>query len=168
MEGIKDMVFCGEIVLQINIAKRASKRLEATKDNFDQIEVWCSIQSILVAAGNVSKILLPPEKKYKLRGKRLQQMLEVKNDNVLLDRKFRNNFFEHYDSRIEEWFSNNPTGIYIDLAMNPSFPRRNLNSHRGYNSFNNTLEFRGEILDLDAILTAMEKIFENCKQYTLT
>lgn len=168
MEGIKDMAFCGEIVLQVKIAKRAAERLEATKENFDQIEVWCSIQSILVAAGNISKILSPPDKKYKSRGKRLQQMLKVENNNILLDRNFRNNFFEHYDSRIDEWFSKNPTGVYIDLAMNPSFPERNLNTHRGYNSFNNTLEFRGEILDLKAILVAMEKIFENCKPYTLT
>lgn len=168
MNVIQDMAFCGEIVLQVKIARRAAERLEATNDNFDHVEVWCSIQSILVAAGNVSKILSPPDKKYKMRGERLRQVLNVEDDSVLLDRKFRNNFFEHYDSRIDEWFINNPTGVYIDLAMNPSFPGRNLNSHRGYNSFNNTLEFRGEILDLDALLMAMEKIFENCKPYTLT
>lgn len=168
MDEIKDMAFCSEIVLQVKIARRANERLEATKENFDRIEVWCSIQSILVAAGNVSKILLPPDKKYKLRGERLRQMLKVENDNVLLNRKFRNNFFEHYDSRIDEWFSNNPSAVYIDLAMNPSFPGQNLNSHRGYNSFNNTLEFRGEILDLNTISIALEKIFENCKPYTLT
>jgi hypothetical protein len=168
MNGIQYMAFCSEIVLQVKIARRANERLEATKDNFDHIEVWCSIQSILVAAGNISKILSPPNKKYKTRGDRLRQMLKVENDCVLLDRKFRNSFFEHYDSRIDEWFGKHPTGVYIDLAMNPSFPGRNLNTHRGYNSFNNTLEFRGEILDLDAILIAMEKIFENCKSYTLT
>lgn len=168
MEGIQDMTFLGEIVLQVKIARRANERLEATKDNFDNIEVWCSIQSILVAAANVSKILSPTGKKYKLRGDRLRQMLKVEDDCVLLDRKFRNSFFEHYDSRIDEWFEKHPTGVYIDLAMNPSFPRRNLNTHRGYNSFNNTLEFRGEILDLNDILKALEKIFENCKPYTLT
>ncbi|WP_445719316.1 hypothetical protein [Flavobacterium sp.] len=167
MNGIQDMAFCSEIVLQVKIARRASERLEATKDNFDHIEVWCSIQSIFVAAGNISKILSPPDKKYKLRGDRLRQMLKVEEDCVLLDRKFRNNFFEHYDSRIEEWFEKYPTGKYVDLAMNPSFSGRNLNTHRGYNLFNNTLEFRGEILDLDSILIAMEKIFENCKSYTL-
>jgi hypothetical protein len=168
MNEIQDMAFCGEIVLQVKIARRANERLEATKDNFDHIEVWCSIQSILVAAGNISKILSPPDKKYKLRGDRLRQMLKVEDNCVLLDRKFRNSFFEHYDSRIDEWFEKHPTVAYIDLAMNPSFPGRNLNAHRGYNSFNNTIEFRGEILDLNAILRAMEKIFENCKPYTLT
>lgn len=168
MKGIQDMTFLGEIVLQVKIARRSAERLEATKDNFDNIEVWCSIQSILVAAGNISKILWPPDTKYKKRGERLRKILEVDDDNVLSSRKFRNNFFEHYDARIEEWFSNHSSGVYIDLAMNPSFPRRNLNSHRGYNSFDNTLEFRGEKLDLNDILNAMENIFENCKPFTLT
>lgn len=168
MNGIQDLAFCDEIVLQVKIARRASERLEATKDNFDHVEVWCSIQSILVAAGNISKVLSPPDKKYKLRGDRLRQMLKVEDDCVLLDRRFRNSFFEHYDSRIDEWFEKPPTRVYIDLAMNPSFPGLNLKPNRGYNSFNNTLVFRGEILDLEAILIAMEKIFENCKSYTLT
>jgi hypothetical protein len=167
MKGIEDMVFLGEIVLQSKIARRAAERLEATQHNFDNVEVWCSIQSILVTAGNVSKILWPSNKKYKMRGERLRQMLKVQDDNILSDRKFRNHF-EHYDSRIEDWFSKQSQGVYIDLAMNPSFPGRNLNSHRGYNSFNNTLEFRGEILNLNDILKALELIFENCKIYTLT
>lgn len=168
MKEIQDLTFLSEIVLQVKIATRSAKRLEATKDNFDNIEVWCSIQSILGAAGNISKILWPPDKKYKLRGERLRKMLEVDDDNALSNRKFRNNFFEHYDARIEKWFSNHSSVVYIDLAMNPSFPGRNLNSHRGYNSFNNTLEFRGEKLDLNVILNAMENIFKNCKPFTLT
>lgn len=161
------MVFLGEIILQAKIAKRAAERLEATQNNFDKIEVWCSIQSILIAAGNVSKILWPPEKKYKVRGQRLREILKVENHSVLFDRKFRNHFFEHYDSRIEEWLNNNPGGAYIDLAMNPSFPGSALNSHRGYNSFNNTLEFRGEILNLDEILRALDEIYNNCRNLCL-
>mgnify|MGYP006175649251 FL=1 len=47
--------------------------------------------------------------------------------------------------------------------MNPSFPGRNLNSHRGYNSFNNILEFRGEILDFNEILNKLKEIRNNCK-----
>jgi len=167
MKGVEDMVFLGEIVLQSKIARRAAERLEATRHNFDNVETWCSLQSILVAAGNVSKILWPTEKKYKMRGERLRQMLKVQNDNILSDRKFRNHF-EHYDSRIEDWFSKQSQGVYIDLAMNPSFPGTNLKSHRGYNSFNNTLEFRGEILDLNETLKALQLIFESCKSYTLT
>ncbi|MEO3408520.1 hypothetical protein AAFN85_31690 [Mucilaginibacter sp. CAU 1740] len=159
MTGLQEMILVGEIVLQSQIAKRAAKRLRGTHDNFDNIETWCSIQSILVSVGNVSKILWPNEK-YKTRGEKLRQLLKVKNDNALSNRKFRNHF-EHYDERIEEYFKFNAQGVYIDLAMNPSlrsgiFGDEPLNTHRGYNSFNNTLVFRDETLDLNDILSAID------------
>lgn len=58
-------VYLSEIVFQIKIAQRAANRLPVDPGNFDHIEVWCSIQSILVATGNVSKILWPISKKAK-------------------------------------------------------------------------------------------------------
>lgn len=165
------MVLIGEIALQSKIAQRAAERLRATHDNFDHVETWYSIQSILVAAGNVSKILWPRQK-YKIRGEKLRQMLKVEQDNPLSNRKFRNNFFEHYDERVEEYFQGNSQGVYIDLAMNPSFRSGifgdpPLNTHRGYNSFNNTLVFRDETLDLDEILIALDHIHSNCRSYCL-
>jgi len=170
MNGPQEMILIGEIVLQSKIAQRAAERLRATHDDFDDIETWCSIQSILVAAGNVSKILWPNEK-YKVRGEKLRQLLKVEKDNPLSSRKFRNHF-EHYDERIDEYFEGNAQGVYVDLAMNPSlrsgifgFPP--LNTHRGYNTFNNTLLFRGEVLDLNTILLALENILNNCKSYCL-
>jgi hypothetical protein len=170
MNGLQEMILIEEIVLQSKIAQRAAERLRATHDDFDDVETWCSIQSILVAAGNVSKILWP-NAKYKIRGERLRQLLKVEKDNPLSNRKFRNHF-EHYDERVEEYFQGNSQGVYIDLAMNPSlrsetfgFPA--LNTHRGYNSFNNSLVFRNEILYLDEIFEALDNILNNCKPYCL-
>jgi len=169
MTGLQEMILIGEISLQSKIALRAAERLRATYDNFDHVETWCSIQSILIAAGNVSKILWPKQK-YKIRGEKLRQLLKVENDNPLSNRKFRNNFFEHYDERVEEYFQGNSQGAYIDLAMNPSlksglFNDSPLNTHRGYNSFNNSLVFRNEIFYLDEVLTALDKLLINCKSY---
>lgn len=166
MRGLQDVIFLGEILLQSKIALRAAERLKATQENFDQVEVWCSIQSILVSAGNISKILWPQEKKYKNRGERLRSILKIEEDNILSDRKFRNHF-EHYDSRIEEYFRGETQCVYIDLAMNPSLSGRQLRSHRGYNSFNNTLEFRGQVLDLDKVLISLAEILSKCKAYCL-
>jgi len=167
MDGVQYMIFLGEIALQSKIAKRAAERLNANHNSHDHVEVWCSIQSILGAAANVSKILWP-NKKYAVRGEKLRQLLKVEKDNLLCDRKFRNHF-EHYDERVEEWFENQPKSVYIDLSMNPSL-RTSMpsNDHRGYNAFNNTLLFRGELLDLNEVLKALEEIFENCKPYVLT
>jgi hypothetical protein len=170
MKSFQEMIMVGEIVLQAKIAKRAAERLQATHDNFDHIETWCSIQSILGAAANVSKILWP-DKKYKTRGENLRQFLKVEKDNPLCSRKFRNHF-EHYDERIEEYFQNISGGVYVDLAMNPSmrdpfFPNSTSNTHRGYNSFNNTIVFRGEILDVAELLAALDQILKDCKPWSL-
>jgi hypothetical protein len=165
MKELQEMVFIDEIVLQAKIAQRASERLQASADSTD---VWSSIQSILIAAGNVSKVLWPSHK-YEERGKRLRKLLNVEDNNLLSDRKFRNHF-EHYDERIEEWFNSQSSAVYTDLAMNPSmytFGGMPSNSHRGYNSFSNTLIFRGESLDLGAILDSLQEIKFSCRYYVL-
>lgn len=171
------MAFRSEIILQIKIAKRASERLQIANDNLDSIEVWGAIQSILVATGNVSKILWPA-KINENRGKMLRQMLDVKENNLLSAREFRNHF-EHYDSRLEEFFKKQGDGgiHYEDLAMNPSMRVMGLgmdavtememaiaNVHRGYNAFNNTLIYRGDILGIDKLMDALEDIHDACKR----
>ncbi|KKX46446.1 hypothetical protein [Sphingobacterium sp. IITKGP-BTPF85] len=168
MTGLQEMILIDEVILQSKIAQRAAARLKATHDNFDHVETWCSIQSILVAVGNISKILWPIEK-YKARGNKLRQLLKVDNNNPISSRKFRNHFV-HYDERIEEWFETTPKGVYIDLVMNPSlrnsiFNGSILNTNRGYNSSNNSLIFRDEILYLDDVFIALQNIVINCKSY---
>lgn len=169
MTGLQEMVFMSEIVLQSKIVQRAAERLHSDNDNFDNIEVWSSIQSILIATGNVSKILWP-QKKYKSRGEKLRKLLNVDKNNLLSNRKFRNHF-EHYDERIELWFETQPSAVYRDLSMNPSISSFNkwLNfTHRGYNSFNDTLIFRGESLDLGALLNELEEIRKKCGSYVMS
>lgn len=162
---MQEMILMSEIVLQTKIANRAAERLKSANENFDNIEVWGSIQSILVSSGNVSKILWPQKnKKY---GERLRKLLQVKDNNPVSSRKFRNHF-EHYDERVEEYFKNQTSTVYRDLAMNPSISSfRQRNTHRGYNSINNTLVFRGEVLDLNQVLNALEEIRINCGKYVL-
>ncbi len=169
MKALAEMVFIGEIVLQSKIAELAAKRLSAITENFDQIEVWSSIQSILVAAGNVSKILWPQEKKYAVRGKRLRELLKVDEGNLLSDRKFRNHF-EHYDDRIEKWFKGKSSAVYSDLAIDPlksmrrSFPA---NYHRAYDPLTQTLTFRGESFGLAAVLKELKEIRIKCRHFAL-
>lgn len=165
MKEFKDLIFISEILLQSKIAQRAFERLQATHKNFDQLEVWCSIQSILVSTGNISKILW--SSKNQSRSKRLREILKVEADSIILDRKFRNHF-EHYDERIDERYNERMGGLYIDLAMNPSFNGGfDENNNRGYNSFDNSLIFRGERLDLNKVLISLIEVHNNCKLYVL-
>lgn len=170
MKGIQDWILIDEIVLQARIAQRASERLKVAYDKSDRIEVWSSIQSILGSTANVSKILWPARKEYKERGIRLRQILKVQDGSILSERKFRN-YFEHYDEQVDRWFGNQDGGLYEDLSMNPSL--RNIwgddlppPGNRGYNSFNNTVVFRGEILDLNEMFKALEELIESCRPYS--
>ena len=166
--ALSEMVFISEIVLQSKIAELVAKRLSAIKDNFDQVEVWSSIQSILVAAGNVSKILWPSTE-YIERGERLRELLKVDDNSILSDRSLRNHF-EHYDDRIEKWFKGKSSAVYSDLAIDPlKSMRRNFptNHHRAYDPLTQTLTFRGESFDLAAVLKELKEIRIKCRHFVL-
>ena len=170
MNVLLQMTLLDEIALQAQIAIRAFERLNAEENQFDQIEIWGAIQSILVSSGNVSKILWPM-KKFGERGKLLRQYLNIPENHILAPRVFRNHF-EHFDERVEERFNKIPYGIYEDRAMNPSLPPvfddREQMCQRGYNTFNHTLIFDGEILDIQALINALKDLINYLKVNKLT
>lgn len=170
MNGLLQMTLLDEIALQAQIAIRAFERLNAAENQFDQIEKWGAIQSILVSSGNVSKILWP-SKKHRERGKLLRQFLKIEDDNILASRVFRNHF-EHFDERVEKHFDNSPTGVYIDRQMNPSLNNflddREPICKRGYNTFNHTLIFDGEILDIKEVINYLKDLIKYFKVNKLT
>lgn len=169
MKGLEEMVFIAEIVRQAKIAKRAAEHLQATRDRFDEIEVWLAIQSILVATANVSKILWPSRKSSAARGKTLRKLLNVDDRNMLFDRRFRNHF-EHYDTRIEEWSEKNPSAVYMDSIIDPFksiWGSNPVNRNRAYNPLTRTLTFRGESVDLAALLNLLEEIRHKCHPFAL-
>ena len=164
LRALSELVFISEIVNQAKIADLAASSLGEIANDVDPIETWGAIQSILIAAANVSKILWPPRKKSALRGETLRKLLGVDARNPLSDRNFRNHF-EHYDERIEDWFKEEGSAVYIDSRIDPfdSFWGSNpANFHRGYDPVTKTLTFRGESTDLAAILSALQEIREKC------
>jgi hypothetical protein len=152
--------FLSEIIFQVDMAEHAANNLKGSTSNFDKMETWGSIQLILIAAGNVSKILWPVSKESADRGAQLRKLLNIENDNLISDRKFRNHF-EHYDERLEKWTENRRG--YFDFVMNPSMQSFGYeNISRGYNVDTNTLVFQGETLDLNVIVDALKKIKAKC------
>lgn len=166
LKPLAEIALIGEIVIQTKIAMRAADHLAKASD---PLEVWGSIQSILVAAANVSKVLWPVKKSYRSRGEQLREFLGVDNSNMLSNRTFRNHF-EHYDDRIEEWFDKSNSTVYMDLEINPfeptpwSLPRV---VHRSYNPSKQMLSFRNESIDLAAVIAALAEIREKCRPFVL-
>jgi hypothetical protein len=163
---LAEMALISEIVNQSKFAEKAADQLAKSSNS---VEIWGSIQSILVAVANVSKFLWPAKKQYMARGKGLRELLGVDDDNLLSDRTFRNHF-EHYDERIEDWFESSNSAVYMDSRIDPfeptplSLPQF---FHRSYNPTSQTLSFRNESIDLSAVLTALAEIREKCRFFAL-
>ena len=164
LSGFTKHVFLCEIVFQSRIAIRAADNLANIGHGLDHIDIWSTIQLILISAGNVSKILWPPKKTSAPRGATLRALLDLDDNNPLSDRRLRNHF-EHYDERIEHWFATKNSASYTDLIMGPlqgyarQFPS---NVHRGYDQTTQTLTFRGESMNLGAVVKALTEIQQKC------
>lgn len=162
MNFFQESVYLSEILFQAEMAENAAIRLRENVNNYNRYEIWGTIQLILIASANVSKILWPMGNDYnkKARGEQLRKLLGIDENNLLPVKTFRN-YFEHYDERIENW-TKNRTG-FTDWAMNPSMYSYSLeNISRGYDVQSNTLIFQGEKLDLNAVLVALRKIKGKC------
>lgn len=158
--GFKKHVFLGEIEFQSKVALRAADRLSEFGNGLDMIDIWSATQSILIAAGNISKILWPTRKESKSRGSMLRELLDVDKNNPLFDRKFRN-LFEHYDERIDNWFATQRSASFTDFSLGPprGFARQFPSGvHRGYDYTTETLTYQGESMDLGALVKAIAEI----------
>src|ERR1017187_2150309 len=70
----------------------------------DSDVVWFALQSLLIAAANLSKLFWGSAGKREAEGLDLRVSLEVKGDSPLRDPDLRNDF-EHFDTRVEDWFA---------------------------------------------------------------
>jgi hypothetical protein len=104
-----------EVSRQCALAMQAAVELfEALRQEGTHFAAWYSAQAFLGATANVSKLLKPPPSRSpqvargaQFRGKRLRELLGVKNDAPLLQRGVRNHF-EHLDARIDAWLLAQP------------------------------------------------------------
>ena len=168
LSGFTKHAFLCEIEFQSRIALRAADRLATIEHGLDKIDIWSAVQSLLIAAGNVSKILWPSQKASTSRGSTLRELLKVDNNNPLFDRKFRN-LFEHYDERIDHWFASQSSASYTDLSIGPPSAMARLfpsTVHRGYDYTTQTITFRGESMNLGAVVKVLAEIRQKCRSTT--
>ena len=150
----------GEIEHQALLADRAAVRLPHTGQQFDSLDVWGAIHSILAAAANVSKILWPVPLS-KAQGSAIRELLCVRDDNALKNRSLRN-AFEHYDERLEDWHANRASAASTDQLIGSAtgFPAGfSARVHRAFDTDTWTLRCLGESLDLRVVLAALRELY---------
>jgi len=105
MMSMATFYFIHELAEQCTFARMAKIDLKKcrTTNNFGLNREYYYLQSLLIALGNISRILWPI-KKYENRRIELRTILEVKDDSILRNRDLRN-LFEHFDERADDWFA---------------------------------------------------------------
>lgn len=159
-------LFVREINRQVSFGLRAAKDLFRSLDMQDTEAVWYSVQSLLVAVGNTSKLLWPSKSGDALRGIELRRVLELEDDSPLQSKRFRNHF-EHFDERLDEWGPSLEGGMVVDSnigdlglilgGVKPEYVRN-------FDPSTGVLTFRGELYELKPIIDALVSLHDKTKK----
>ena len=157
-QGLLEL-FIREVDRQARFGLSAADDLQQAVMNNDANRVWYSIQSLLIATGNVSKLLWPSQSTAPSREK-LRQTLGVVDDSPLKSRTFRNHF-EHFDERLEAWDISPHTHMIVDSNIGSLGSIRGGQSLvyvRNFDPSTETLTCYGEVHELRPIINALERL----------
>lgn len=115
--------------------------LEEMKRNRSIDRMWFSVQNLLTAAGNISRVFWPAPRnakksgkraRYIERGRKLRERLGVNDNSPLQSRRLRD-IFEHYDEKMQDWLKDNPSEGFSESSVFsgckiPEFPNWHLRS----------------------------------------
>lgn len=105
----KDLtLYLWEIAEQCRYATIAWKDIETN----DPDTLWYSIQGLLVAVANVSKLLWPDKRGNAQRGKELRKRLSIGENHPFKSRDM-GNAFEHSDQRLDSWVASAERGFHV-------------------------------------------------------
>jgi hypothetical protein len=155
-------IFQLEIERQCGFAITAVQDLQKALQAPDMDLIWYSIQSFLVAAGNVSKLLWPSSAHILDRAKELKNSLGVDDSSPLAPRTFRNHF-EHFDERLEDWATSSKRKNFVDSNVGPSGMISGIDPEdylRNFDTTKNAVTFRGDEYNLKPMIDAIVELHE--------
>jgi hypothetical protein len=147
-------IFKEEVVRQCKFASMANSDLKQALKQRDEDRIWYSIQNLLVAIANISKLLglkddvqgqqssKVPQDSFTRFREQLRSSLKIDENSSLKSRKFRNHF-EHFDERLEQWISSSQHHNFIDSNLG-ALPKglETADCHRNFDDSTYTLIFR--------------------------
>ena len=161
MDGRVRQIFLWEIGRQSNYAVIAVGDLRQALQTHNEDRIWYSLHALLVAVGNISKLLWPGRPQIPKRGEELRAYLSISEDSPLAARTVRNHF-EHLDHRLEKWATQSLPGLYGDPWIGP--PRALFKGDTAKDFFRHfdkrtfTLTFCGEVYHLRPINKAVRSL----------
>jgi hypothetical protein len=135
--------------------------LDAALGSGDVDRLWYSVQSLLIAAGNISKLLWPSQFAAQ-RGEELRTSLGVHDSSPLRPRVFRNHF-EHFDERLEQWATSSDRRNFADSNVGPTGMISGLDPAdylRNFDTSKHAVTFRGDSYLLKPVVDALRELHE--------
>jgi hypothetical protein len=165
MDKVVLHIFQREVERQCRFALMAIEDLNKALQTNNMDRIWYSIQSILVAAGNISKLLWPSAPHLPDRGTELRASLSVGMDSPLEPRTFRNHF-EHFDERLEIWAISSVRHNFVDSNVGPQGMIAGLEPSdflRNFDTTNLAVTFRGDLYHLQPIADAVGVLWQKAR-----
>jgi len=162
METMVLRIFQWEVERQCKFALIAAQDLNQALKASDTDSIWYSVQAFLVAAGNISKLLWPPNPSSTKRGTELRASLSVSDDSPLEPRAFRNHF-EHFDERLERWATSSERHNFADSNVGPPSMIAGFEPGdylRNLDTTNFAITFRGDIYHLQPMINAIRDLWQ--------
>jgi hypothetical protein len=153
-------LFVFELTRQCQFTVLAWEDMQRHMQNAEGDRFWYSVQNFLIATGNISKVLWPSDKSSQGRGAQLRQLFQVPATSPLEPRNFRNHF-EHFDERLETWFSSVGSSQFVDSNIAPAgsiVGPRPTAYLRNYDPTAQILSFRGDTYHFLTVVQAVTQL----------
>jgi hypothetical protein len=164
-------IFQREVAWQSQFALLAASDLQLALGVNDSRRIWQAVQGLLVAVGNISKLLWPArdaDTDIALRTA-LRESLDVADDSVLAPRTFRNHF-EHFDERLESWARTTKHRNIVDTSVLAPGSIVGLDQGDFLRNLDPTtlkVTFRGDEYALKPVVEAVEDLYVRAKAYEM-
>ncbi len=153
-------IFQREIERQCQFSLIAAQDLQSAIGAEDMDRLWYSVQSFLVAVGNVSKLLWPSNERISGRAVELKQSLGVDDNSLLEPRRFRNHL-EHFDERLEVWTTASKRRNFVDSNVGSAGMISGIDPEdylRNFDTSSYAVTCRGDVYELQPIVDAIVEL----------
>lgn len=163
----RSLVEARDEIRLLALGSRQFRRMEQ-QEGAAEDRLWYSLQNFLVASALVSRMMWPcqpgrgKKRLVEERAEELRTSLGMTDDSPLKARVLRDHL-EHFDERLEEWFTTTNTRTFADALVGTVHKLEEINDRdrlRYFDPDRMVVEFRGDRFELIPLLAAVRTIRE--------
>lgn len=162
---------CEHALAAFHLIEDAERHLDLQADDWNPL--WFAIQSFVVAAGNISKLLWgqykTQAKRSNQRRYRLRASLDIADNSVLKMSREMRGYWEHVDERIELWAdeSDEHELCLEHIRWAGEFGFAPADVFREYDPDKRRIFFRSESFEIAPVINAVEQLLDKVRSETV-